>query len=85
LNSEYSKLALAKVGNANILVNLVSKRVRQLTSGGNSGRPLVADTAGMGMADIALLEIIEDKLGWELLEKLQAPEPAPKKRRKASA
>jgi hypothetical protein len=56
-----------------------------LTSGGNIARPLVADTVGMGMADIALLEIIEEKLGWELLEKLQAPEPAPKKRRKSAA
>ena len=84
MNSELCKQALAKVGNPNVLVNLISKRVRQLTSGGNSGRPLVADTAGMGMADIALLEIIEEKLGWELLEKLTESEPAPKKRKKAA-
>jgi DNA-directed RNA polymerase subunit K/omega len=76
---------LAKVGNPNILVNLISKRVRQLNSGGTSGRPLVADTAGMGMSDIAFLEIIEEKLGWELLEKLSEPEPAPKKRKRAAA
>ena len=84
LNSELCKQALAKVGNPNILVNLISKRVRQLTSGGGSGRPLVADTAGLGWADIALIEIIEEKLGWELLETLSQPEPAPRKRKKAA-
>ena len=32
------------------------------------GRPLIADTANMGAADIALTEIIEEKTGWELPE-----------------
>jgi DNA-directed RNA polymerase subunit omega len=85
LNSELCKQALAKVVNPNVLVNLVSRRVRQLTSGGASARPMVADTTGLGAADIALLEIIEDKLQWELLEKPLQPEPAPKKRKKAPA
>jgi DNA-directed RNA polymerase subunit omega len=67
VNSEYCKQALAKVGNPNVLVNLISRRVRQLTSGGGSlSRPLIADTNNMGMADIALLELIEDKMGFEL-------------------
>lgn len=66
MNSELCKQALAKVGNPNVLVNLVSRRVRQLTSGGGaSSRPLIADTAGLGAADIALMEIVEDKLGWK--------------------
>ncbi len=70
MNSELLKKALEKVGNPNVLVNIVSRRVRQLTTGGgSSSRPLVADTANMGAADIALTEIIEDKMGWELLEK----------------
>jgi DNA-directed RNA polymerase subunit omega len=85
MNPELCNKALAKVVNPNVLVNLVSRRVRQLNSGGTSGRPLVADTAGMGMADIALLEIIEEKLGWELLEKLSEPAPEPKKRKRAAA
>ena len=42
-----------------VLVNLVSQRVRQL----NSGRaPLIDTLPSMGTADIALTEIIEGKL-----------------------
>ena len=32
----------------------------------------------------ALLEIIEEKMGWEAPEELSGPEPAPKKRKKAA-
>jgi DNA-directed RNA polymerase subunit omega len=80
VNSEYCKQALEKVLNPNILVNLVSRRVRQLTSGGSNSRPLVVTTAGMGAADIALLEIIEEKIGWEMLESAEEEMPAPPKR-----
>ena len=83
MNSELCKQALAKVVNPNVLVNLISRRVRQLNSGGGgSSRPMIADTTGLGVADIALKEIIEDKLGWELPEELQLVEPSPKKRKK---
>jgi DNA-directed RNA polymerase subunit omega len=68
LNSELCKKALERVGNPNVMVNIISRRVRQLTGGGNSGRPLVTDTAGLGAADVAMIEIIEGKLDWELLE-----------------
>ncbi len=65
VTSEYVKQAMQKVGNANILINIVSRRVRQLNAGGgSSSRPLIADTVNMGAADIALLEIIEEKLTW---------------------
>jgi DNA-directed RNA polymerase subunit omega len=84
LNSELCRQALAKVGNPNVLINLVSRRVRQLnTGGGGLSRPLLIDTAGMGAGDIALAEIIEDKMGWEMPEELQLLEPAPKKRKKS--
>jgi DNA-directed RNA polymerase subunit omega len=83
LNAELTKKALEKVGNPNILVNLISRRVRQLTSGaGRTSRPLVADTANLGAADIALLEIVEDKMGFEMPELVALVRPAPKKRRK---
>jgi DNA-directed RNA polymerase subunit omega len=83
LNSELCKQALAKVTNPNVLVNLISRRVRQLNSGsGGSSRPLIIDHAGLGVADIALREIIEDKMGWDLPEELQLAEPAPTKKRK---
>jgi len=84
LNSELCRQALAKVGNPNVLINLVSRRVRQLNSGGGGlSRPLLLDTTGMGAGDIALAEIIEDKMGWEMPEELQLLEPAPKKRKKS--
>ena len=83
MNSEIVKKALEKVGNPNVLVNLVSRRVRQLTSGGTGGRPLIADTTGLGAGDIAMLEIIEEKLGWEMVVDQEEAEAAPKRRRKS--
>ena len=84
MNSEICKKALEKVGNPNILVNLISRRVRQLTGAGgaSAARPLIAETAGLGAADIALLEIVEGKLGWEMLEPIEG-EPSSKKRKKS--
>jgi hypothetical protein len=53
-----------------------------LTSGGGSSRPLVDHPANAGIADIALLEIIEDKMGFlaTTAPEEEAP-PTPKKRR----
>jgi DNA-directed RNA polymerase subunit omega len=83
LNAELVKKALEKVGNPNVLVNLISRRVRQLTSGGGKmGRPLVADTGNLGAADIALREIIEDKIGFEMPEFVELVRPVAKKRRR---
>lgn len=83
MNSELCKQALAKVGNPNVLVNLVSRRVRQLTSGaGAMSRPLVADIGTLGAADIALREIIEGKMGFDMPEELTLAEPARKRRKK---
>ena len=83
MNAEFVKKALEKVGNPNVLVNLISRRVRQLTSGGGKmSRPLVANTEHQGAADIALLEIVEDKMGFEMPEFVALVRPAPKKRKK---
>ena len=83
MNSDICRRALEKVPNPNILVNLVSRRVRQLTSGGGTGsRPLLADTAGLGAADIAMLELIEGKMEYELIEATPAA-AVPKKRKKS--
>jgi DNA-directed RNA polymerase subunit omega len=82
MNSELCRQALAKVGNPNVLVNLVSRRVRQLNSGGGAlSRPLIAETVGLGVADIALREIIDDKISFDLPEELQLVE-APKRRKR---
>ena len=75
--------ALEKVGAPNVLINIVSRRVRQLNAGGGGwGRPLVDVPASMGLADIALTEIIENKMGWELPEEVAAVRLIPKKRKK---
>ncbi len=83
LNAELTKKALEKVGNPNVLVNLVSRRVRQLNSGGGaSSRPLVGDTGNLGAADIALLEIIEDKMSFEMPDLAELNRPTSRKRKK---
>jgi len=83
LNAELTKKALEKVGNPNVLVNLISRRVRQLTSGGGAAsRPLVADVGNLGAADIALLEIIEEKMGFDMPEVVELTRPVGKKRKK---
>jgi DNA-directed RNA polymerase subunit omega len=83
MNAELCKEALKKVGSPNVLINIVSRRVRQLNAGGGGlGRPLVDVPASMGLADIALTEIIQEKMGWILPEEVAAVRPIPKKRKK---
>ena len=73
---------MEKVHNPHVLINLVSRRVRQLTTG--NSRPLIANTATMGIADIALTELIEGKMAFALNEQLPvAVVPAKKKRKRA--
>ena len=55
MNAELCRKDNEKVGNPNVLINLVSRRVRQLNSGsGGFCRPLIADCTNLGAADIAL-------------------------------
>ncbi len=83
MNAELTKKALEKVGNPNVLVNLLSRRVRQLNSAsGALGRPLIAEVGNMGAADIALTEIIEEKIGFEMPELVELTRPVAKKRKK---
>jgi len=63
MSSQLLEEAQKVVQNQQLLVNLVSKRVRQLSSG---HRPLVEYGPREGWADIALKEIIEGKLKYEL-------------------
>jgi DNA-directed RNA polymerase subunit omega len=62
MKPELVKAASEVVHNQQILVNMVSRRVRQLTLG---HRPLVEFTPGLGFADIALTEIATGKLAFE--------------------
>ncbi len=58
---ELIEKAAAIVGDNQLLVNIVSKRVQQLNHGAD---PFVSTTPEMGSGDIALLEIINGKLVW---------------------
>lgn len=83
MNSELVKKALEKVGTPAVLVNLVSRRVRQLVQrDGLPGRSLVVGAGHLGAADIALREIIEEKMGWEIPEVVPLIRPASKKYKK---
>lgn len=62
MSSQLLEEAQKVVPNQQLLVNLVSKRVRQLSTG---HRPLVEYGPREGWADIALKEIIEGKLKYE--------------------
>ena len=83
MNSVLVKQALEKVHSRNILVNLVAQRVRQLNrGGGGSSSPLVSDIANLGAADVALREIIEGKIGFDLPEFVELTRPSGKNRRR---
>ena len=63
MKSDLVEKASEIVSDPLVLINMVSKRVKQL----NSGRsPLIATRPSMGVADIALTEIIEGKISYEL-------------------
>jgi DNA-directed RNA polymerase subunit omega len=81
MNAELVKQALEKVLNPYVLVNLLSRRVRQLNAGaGTISRPLIANAGNLGVADIALREIIEDKMGFEIPEIVKLTRPAGQRR-----
>ena len=63
MTSSLLDAALKVIPSQQFLVNVVSKRVRQLSQG---HRPMVETTVRMGFSDIALTEIIEGKLKYEL-------------------
>jgi DNA-directed RNA polymerase subunit omega len=62
MKAELVKAASEVIPNQQILVNMVSRRVRQLSLG---HRPMVEYVPGLGHADIALSEIAGKKLVYE--------------------
>jgi DNA-directed RNA polymerase subunit omega len=58
------KAAAEVIPDPKILVNMVSRRVRQLCLG---HRPMVEFVPGLGHADVALSEIAAGKLTFELI------------------
>jgi DNA-directed RNA polymerase subunit omega len=60
MKAQYIEEASKVIPESQILINLVSRRVRQLNAG---SRPLVEVDLGLGLADIALIEIASGKIG----------------------
>lgn len=57
-----------------ILINMVSRRVKQLCLG---SRPMVEFVPGLGHADVALSEIVAGKLTFELILNQNGKDSAP--------
>ena len=74
MKPELVKAASAVITNQQILVNMVSRRVRQLSLG---HRPLVQHAPGLREADIALTEIANGKLTFESTFGQNGTEPVP--------
>lgn len=63
--TELFKKAADKISNPHILINTVAHRIRHLNAGDSGyGRPLVEETARLSNMEIALREIVEDKIAW---------------------
>jgi DNA-directed RNA polymerase subunit omega len=62
MRDDYIKQALLKIQDPNILINVVSRRVKQLRRG---NRALVESLEKLTTEDIALREIIEDKISYD--------------------
>ncbi|HUI08433.1 MAG TPA: DNA-directed RNA polymerase subunit omega [Verrucomicrobiae bacterium] len=75
MKSKYLESAQQRIPNPELLINLVSRRVRQLAQG---HRPITQTDARMDFAEIALKEISEGKVSYELTGDAEAePQPIP--------
>lgn len=63
MRDDYLKEAQKIIPDANILINVISRRVKQLKRG---HRPLVESLEKLDAEDIALREVIEGKISYEL-------------------
>jgi DNA-directed RNA polymerase subunit omega len=63
MRDDYLKEAKAVIKDPNILINVISRRVKQLKRG---SRPLVESLEKLSPEDIALREVIEGKITYEL-------------------
>ena len=62
MRDDYIKEALTTVPDPNLLINVISRRVKQLRRG---SRPLVESLEKLSLEDIALREVIEGKIVFE--------------------
>lgn len=65
MRDEYIKQAQQVIPDPNILINVVSRRVKQLKYG---QKPLVESLERLSPEDTALLEVIKGKITYELYE-----------------
>lgn len=65
MKDEYIKQALTAIPDPNILINLVSRRVKQLKRG---SKPLIESLEHLEPEDVALREIIEGRISYKLYE-----------------
>ena len=63
MRDEYIREAQKTIQDPNVLINVVSRRVKQLRRG---SRPLVESLEKLSPEDIALREVIEGKINFEL-------------------
>lgn len=73
--------AIQQVPNRHILINMVSRRVRQLIEG---FRPLTTTEGNLSHMDIALKEISEGKIAFKLPDQKELAEERARKRKKRS-
>lgn len=65
MRDDYIKEALKVINDPNMLINVVSRRVKQLRRG---NRPLVESLEKLSAEDTALREVSEGKISFELGE-----------------
>jgi DNA-directed RNA polymerase subunit omega len=63
VRDDYLKQAQEVITDPNILINVVSRRVKQLRAG---MKPLIESLERLDLEDVALREIIEHKITYEL-------------------
>jgi DNA-directed RNA polymerase subunit omega len=63
MRDDYVRAALLKIDDPNVLINVVSRRVKQLKRG---NRALVESLEKLSAEDTALREIMEGKISYEL-------------------
>ena len=68
MNAELCEEAGELIGNPNVLVNIISSRVHQLNQG---DRPLL-DAPLLGAADMAMSELLEGKMDYELTDPISS-------------
>ena len=69
MRDDYLQAAQSVITDPNILINVVSRRAKQLKSG---YKPLIESLERLSAEDIALREIIEGKISYQLDEREEA-------------